>query len=323
MKRYLFLILALTTLLNFSCSEKSQKKYLPDSNGRFNTISIVMSNKSWNGNLGKMTRNLLRQPYEGLPLDEPKFTLNYIPLKVFNGFVRNSRNIIFFQSDSILNFKINKNKYAKEQIFVEIKAPSDDKKSHLLQTNIKKIINSIDENETHEKLRRIKKSPNFDKSIKSRFKISLLFPSAYKLVKDTLNFIWFQKEIQKGHLNFIVYQISQSDYKDLKMNSIIKIRDSIGEKYLPGRLENSHMITEKAYRPYFYKTQILNRDALLTKGMWEVKNDFMAGPFINYMITDSIKKNWLVLEGFCFAPSLKKRDLMFELNTILKSVEFE
>ena len=57
--------------------------------------------------------------------------------------------------------------------------------------------------------------------------------------------------------------------------------------------------------------------------MWEVKNDFMAGPFINYMISDSIKKNWLVLEGFCFAPSLKKRDLMFELNTILKSVEFE
>ena len=82
------------------------------------------------------------------------------------------------------------------------------------------------------------------------------------------------------------------------------------------------MITEKAYRPYFYKTQILNRKTYLTKGMWEVKNDFMAGPFVNYMIYDSIKKNWLVLEGFCFAPSVKKRDLMFELNTILKSVEF-
>ena len=92
-----------------------------------------------------------------------------------------------------------------------------------------------------------------DKRIKTRFGVSLLFPSAYKLVKDTFNFIWFQKEIQKGHLNFIVYQISSSEFKGDIKHRIIQIRDSIGEIYLPGRLENTNMITEKAYRPYFYK----------------------------------------------------------------------
>jgi len=30
----------------------------------------------------------------------------------------------------------------------------------------------------------------------------------------------------------------------------------------------------------------------------------------------------LVLEGFCYAPSKKKRDLMFELEAIIKSVKF-
>ena len=323
MKKYLFIILFFLILFNFSCSEGKNDKYLPNSNGRLNTISIVMPNKSWEGTLGQMTTKLLTKPYEGLPLDEERYSLNYIPSKVFSGFVRSYRNIILFKSDSIPNFQINKNKYAKGQVVIEITASSDNKKGHLLELNIKEIINSIDQNETYEKLRRIKKSPSIDKSIKTRFEASLLFPSAYKLVKDTFNFTWFQKEIQKGHLNFIVYQISSSEFKGNIKNRLIQIRDSIGGIYLPGRLLNSHMITEKAYRPYFYKTQILNRKTYLTKGMWEVKNDFMAGPFVNYMIYDSIKKNWLVLEGFCFAPSVKKRDLMFELNTILKSVEFK
>ncbi len=323
MEKYFFISLFFLSFLKFSCSEVNKQKFLPDSNGRFNTISVVMQNKSWGGAVGKITRDLLSEPYEGLPLDEEKFTLKYIPPKIFTGFVRNSRNIIIFKSDSISKFQINKNKYAKEQILVEITASSDKKKMNLFEMNIKSIIKAIEQNEMLEKLRRINKSPNNDKSIQNRFGVSLLFPTAYKLVKDTFNFTWFQKEIQKGHLNLISYQISSTSFNGNFKTRIMQIRDSIGEIYLPGRLPNSHMISEKAYRPYFYKTEISKRKAFLTKGMWEIKNDFMAGPFVNYMILDTMKKKWLVIEGFCFAPSVKKRDLMFELNTILKSVQFE
>ena len=61
------------------------------------------------------------------------------------------------------------------------------------------------------------------------------------------------------------------------------------------------------------------KKAYLTKGTWEVANDFMAGPFVNYAILDSITKRWIVVEGFAFAPSVNKREYMFELNTILTS----
>ena len=83
------------------------------------------------------------------------------------------------------------------------------------------------------------------------------------------------------------------------------------------------MITERAYRPYYYKTQINGKLTYLTKGTWEVANDFMAGPFINYMVRDTLKKRWMVIEGFTFAPSASKRDYMFELNTIISSMQFE
>ena len=108
---------------------------------------------------------------------------------------------------------------------------------------------------------------------------------------------------------------------DLK--ALTSMRDSIGELYVPGRLPNSHMITEKAYRPYFYTTTLAGQEAYLTKGMWEVKRDFMAGPFVNYILKDKLNKRAFVIEGFAFAPSVAKRDYMFELNSIISTLKLE
>ena len=102
---------------------------------------------------------------------------------------------------------------------------------------------------------------------------------------------------------------------------IPKIRDSIGELFVPGRVPGSYMITERAYLPYYYKTKVNSMDAILTKGTWEVQNDFMAGPYINYIIKDSINKRNIVIEGFSFAPSESKRNYMFELNTIITTMK--
>lgn len=100
------------------------------------------------------------------------------------------------------------------------------------------------------------------------------------------------------------------------------MRDSIGESYIPGREEGMYMITEKAYAPYVFDSELAGRKAIETKGMWEVKDFFMAGPFINYIVEDKPNDRLLVLEGFTFAPSTNKRDYMFELEAILKTLRF-
>ena len=58
-----------------------------------------------------------------------------------------------------------------------------------------------------------------------------------------------------------------------------------------------------------------------TKGTWELQNDYMSGPFINYAIIDKERNRIIVLEGFCYAPSKEKRDLVQELEAIIKSVK--
>ena len=180
---------------------------------------------------------------------------------------------------------------------------------------------TILENERKEKIRRINKSLTNETNLKDRFGYNLKYPSAYKTVKDTKNFIWIQKAVQKGHLNIISYNLPKNALEGNLSNNILNIRDSIGKLYVPGRLPGSYLITERAYRPYFYKTSIDGKKGYLTKGTWEVANDFMAGPFINYMLYNEKLKKWIVIEGFAFAPSISKRDYMFELNTIITTLK--
>ena len=46
----------------------------------------------------------------------------------------------------------------------------------------------------------------------------------------------------------------------------------------------------------------------------------MSGPFINYWIQDTLNNRYLVAEGFVFAPSVQKRDYVFELEAIIQSI---
>ena len=295
--------------------------YLPQSSGNINNVSIVMKEKEWESGLGKSTRNIVGDIYQGLPIDEPNFKFFNISPKQFNGFSRHSRNILYFQKDTTNKFRIYKNLYSKPQLFFLIQGEDEDILINYLIENKPLIINTIKEGERKEKIRRIKKSPSKSKALRKKMRINLVYPSVYKKVKDTFNFIWLEKQILKGTLNIISYRLPLNTISDPpKLNDIIRIRDSIGKINIPGRLEGTHMITEKDYRPYFYKLNMGGKIIFETKGMWEVKNDFMGGPFINYILKDKKSNEWVIVEGFAFAPSVSKRDYMFELNSILSTI---
>jgi hypothetical protein len=106
----------------------------------------------------------------------------------------------------------------------------------------------------------------------------------------------------------------------LTINNIVKLRDSIGKTHIPGESKGSYMITEKAFSPYLGTTIIDGKSILETRGVWDVKNDYMAGPFINYIIDDKKNNRQLIFEGFTYAPQIAKRDYMFELESMIRSI---
>jgi hypothetical protein len=83
------------------------------------------------------------------------------------------------------------------------------------------------------------------------------------------------------------------------------------------------MITEKAYTPFTFDAKIDEKKAFETRGKWEVKDDFMAGPFLNYTVIDEKNDRLVVFEGFTYAPSVSKRAFLFELEAIAKSMKIQ
>ena len=81
------------------------------------------------------------------------------------------------------------------------------------------------------------------------------------------------------------------------------------------------MITEAAYAPYLFDVTVAGKKTYLTKGTWELKNDFMAGPFVNYAIKDTKNNRYLILKGSLIIHQNQKRDLVFELEAIIQSVK--
>jgi len=309
--------------LSFSCDDGANKKsaYVPESSGNINHVTVVMPEKDWKASIGEKVKSELQEIYEGLPLDEPQFSLVYMNSKAFTGFARQNRNIIWFRKDSLEGFRLSQNQFARPQILATITGIDTESQAFYFQENTELLKQTLIENERKEKLRRIMKSPTTENTLFKRFGIELTYPSAYKTFKDTTNFVWIQKEVRKGHLNLIAYTLKENILEGSFNERILNIRYSIGEAYVPGRLEGSYQITERAFRPYFYRAIVDGKQAYLTKGTWEVANDFMAGPFVNYMIQDTLKNRILVLEGFVFAPTASKRDYMFELNTIINTLK--
>ena len=156
--------------------------------------------------------------------------------------------------------------------------------------------------EIEEKQRIIDTSRIVTKKIKRKFKIDLHIPKGYNYVLERKKFIWLKKEITSGNTSILIYQIPLYKLKNGKnvLNNIIKTRDSIGNLYIHGKARNTQMVTEDSYAPYLFHININGKETYETKGTWELKNDFMSGPFINYSIIDRVNRRVVVLEGFYY-----------------------
>jgi len=324
MKQFAFLFIIALSFISCKESAEEAKAVLSESNGKINNVSIIIDDNLWNGEIGDSIRKKFAAPVDGLPQEEPLFTLNQYPTKVFEGFVRKSRNIIIVRKGKEAGFASNTNKYAKPQNVFFISGTDTEDVLTLLEQKSAEIIKTIKASEIIENQVRMKKSLIPDAQVQKMFGVSLKIGFGYKydMVKD--KFIWLRKEFTSGYNSVLIYEVPINTIeKDTNIiANITAMRDEIGKANIQGTLPNTWMITEAAYAPYLFDVTIAGKKTYLTKGTWELKNDFMAGPFVNYAIKDTKNNRYLILEGFTYNPSKSKRDWVFELEAIIQSVKF-
>lgn len=316
-----------TVILLFACNGGGSKgkRILSSSSGNINSLSIVADNELWEGSVGEKIRSTIGAPVYGLPQDEPLFFMQQMPTVVFSDFATKSRIILKIEKNKPAETKFFTDVYAKPQKLVVVRGNTIQEINEQIELNAQKIIAVFKNEEIKENQRRIKLSLNKNNNIEKKLGLTINFPSAYRVAKEDNVFFWLRKDIKTGTMNIMLYEMPLEAISngDDAINDIIKMRDSIGKEHIPGPLEGSYMITEEAYTPFLNKTIIDNKPALETRSTWEVKNAFMAGPFINYIIEDKTNNRLVVIEGFTFAPSVAKRNHVFELEAIIRSLQIK
>ena len=318
------LLLSLLSITVLACNTKNEI-IKPRSTGRINNLLIVVDNEDWTGKIGDSLRATFAKDILGFPQGEPTFTLSQIALVNFAKILKPSRNILFVSYGKKKSFNVVTDKYATPQKIVSISAKNKEELVLHLIDKADEIIRIFKDSDfkIYEKtvlknfwdIENIKTFNNLNANIK--------IPYEYRKVYDTLNYIWFRKEIPQGSLNLQMYAVPITTDEDLKGENIIINRNIKAKEYVVGSKEGMYMITEEAFTPLRFDTELVGKKTFETRGTWEMEGDFMAGPFLNYSVLDKKNNRVIVVEGFVYAPNFRKRDYMFELEILLKTLVIE
>ena len=316
--------LLVVILMLFSCDTGKQQRILMDSNGRINNLLIVMKNSEWQGEVGDELRKIIAEPVLGLPQPEAQFEVTQVPLENFGSMFKASRSVLKVGISDKNAFTVGTDVFASPQKIITVIGKNKDELINEIQKNSSKIISEFKNSDLKSISRKILKK-HWDPSKIATFNklgFTLKIPNKYRKVEDNGEFVWYRYHLSGGNsMELMAYSVPITSEDDENGNNIVAIRNALGKKYIPGQIEGSHMITEEAYTPHIFNVELDGKKAFETRGKWEVKGVYMAGPFLSYTVVDKVNNRLVVVEGLTYAPSINKRDYMFELEAILKTLK--
>lgn len=101
-------------------------------------------------------------------------------------------------------------------------------------------------------------------------------------------------------------------------------RDSLLERYMRGEREGSYLTTEYSTQRNVITNEIDTDNRLTgfeTLGTWKMTNDFMGGPFANFVYHDPETDRLFMIEYGQFAPGIRKRRFVRQFRSMGRTFE--
>lgn len=324
MKRVLLILVAALSIV--SC--KSTATLLPNVSGKAGEVIVVISKENWEGALGEATRELLASDVPYLAQKEPLYSLVNVAPGGFTDLFNIHRNIVFYninpQVDSAAVIYRN-DVWSTPQCVVQVNAQTSEAAIELLRSNgthIERFIEQAERDRVIRNTMQYEEKPLAD-ILPERFGGKMHFPVGYKLRKATDDFVWIAYDRQYVYQDVLIYKYPAEEDHPFTSSNIIKNRNAIMKANVPGMRENSYMITSPHFTPMVEYLRYRGRNIVQTRGMWDVENDYMGGPFVSHSFYSQDGKEIIVLEAFVYAPSLDKRQHLRQVEALLYSWEWQ
>jgi len=330
LKRTGFFVFVSFLLLTLSCDTANQQggmagRILPNITGGTGEVLVVMNQFNWDNSAGELLQDILKEEYPGLPQSEPIFDVIHVTAPSFDGVYKFHRSIVLTTVASGLEPKIRfrDNIWAKPQIMVQIEAPTATALRELISENEKQIKSFLVQYDRNRLMNAYKdqKDPAIQKDIATHHQVRLAIPRGYNM--DFSNEEYTSVSIESSDLSQViqVYDYPANGPEDLNIANIIKKRNNFTKTYVKGPRDGSYMVIASMYEPIAYDVKNNNMDVVELRGLWDLENGFMGGPFVSHSVYDAKRGRIVTVDGYVYHPNLKKRVKIRQLEAIIYSME--
>ena len=324
MKRFSFyLSFVLMALVLASCSKDGKSIITPVSSGRPYEVMVVADDKCWNSPDSALF-HVLDTDVPGLPQPERSFRISRVRPDYFDRSIRMFRNIIIVDIQDIYTqtkFKYTRDAYSSPQMIMTIQSPSQEEFAEYVSKNGQVIIDFFTRAEMNREVKLLEKKHNetLSTKVQSLFDCDIWMPVDLSSYKVGENFLWASNNL--NDLNFVMYSYLYTSKKTFTKEYFIEKRDSVMRVNIPGEREGMYMETADSAFVDVKNIAVKGDYAFEARGLWEMKNDAMGGPFVSHMRVDRANARVVVVEGFVYNPGKLKRDQIRRLNAALYTLK--
>ena len=353
MRTRFYYIVIMTCLLGSSCQpdDNSAFKVKPSALGIMNDILVVSDQDIWDGPIGDSLHYYFGGSYPITPQPEPIFDLrHFTPKELLNRPLRkelrtylivadlsatNSETSELVKNDlkesgisNQLNGKksaltIGKDKWAHGQILIYLFADGLDNLAESIGKNFPSIstrIRQFDALQLKQSTYSRGSNQGLSDKVATVIGVDIDIPFDYQLAKEVKEegLIWLRKDTKDAVQNLVFRRQKYSSEDQTGKEYMKVLRNEFGKTHVSSSQPNSYMIINDVDLPILEYIKDIN--GLYTKeyrGIWEMENDFMGGPFITWMIVND--DDLIYVDGFVWAPGKTKRRLLQQLEKIVST----
>ena len=323
-----------------SCNEiKSELSKIEGSTGTQGKpyeVLVVCNMPEWNGPVGEQLRAQLSRPIEGPMQSDPCFDLMHITEANYKGIMLSYRNIILLDIDAKhtkSSLMMQYNVYATPQLILTIKSPSVQAAADYLQQNSHLLPSMLEKAERDRTVALARKHHNATLSqlIELEFGMRLTVPEGYTLRAQNDDFLWASYEFPNASQGFFIYSY---DPKTMRNLTPVAARNLFARR-IPGPSDGSYMTTVTKIptatgdeytplEPEMREMTVNGRKWLEMRGLWELENDFMGGPFVSYTTYNEAKGRMVVIDCYVYSPdkTVGKRRFLRPLEHLVWLADF-
>lgn len=301
-------LLLLTAIVALCSCSGGPQSLLPKSGGRPYEVLLVTSDRR----CAAVVDSVLTQDMPSLPQREPMFDVSLIDTTRFNQTTRLARCIVIVTVNPAVftstRIRYEKNVWARPQLVVYVNTPSASQLSQYMAKAGRRLTSLLTRAEINTAISTLRAGSNrkAESSIRHMFGWNMLIPAEMKAGKTGRNFIWLSDNRPDRMRNICVYSYGGTT---LDAHRALAARDSVMRLNIPGELDGMYMQTTPGSVTAGLATED-GRTVMISRGLWEMRNDAMGGPFVSYSVVDSANSRIIVAEAFVYAPGTDKRNLI-------------